>query len=513
LIAARSTGKEQAVQELLAAWRKCAVQLAEEQWRLFFETGRLDKNHGDTALASVVGAANRLQMCRWHVVGQLKSWLSNRANEFVAAVRRSSLPDAIQHQLCVVNACEAWFRKGELTMRETGEAIPAEVRALARRIMRHVMGCHRRPDLRHTNMVLDQRVVTISRATRAAQPASLPEGVFGPPRPGTPCWLRLSTMTPGQRIDIPLQFYAFFERRDGERALSVQVNRDRETGELSFGLITDMGAVLAASRAGHVPLREELALDFGLATLLATNEGDLLGRGWLQRLKRYDRRISKLAEHIQRSGGRPRDSRRYRDAVADLRGFITTEVGRILNRLIALKKPGRLIVERLDFRIPGLSRRLNRIVQNCGRSVFRSKLTELEQRFGITWEEVNPAYTSQYCSCCGYVDARNRREQAEFLYLWCGNKMHADVNASSNIRQRRSLPFGSIWAAKAHVLAELARRFCERWPRPKGQGRPGQRGLPTDPHLTNPYFQRFADAVRSSGASQNLLGTPDVVAA
>jgi hypothetical protein len=55
------------VQELLRAWRRCAVQLAEEQWRLFFATGRFDKNHGDTALASVVGAANRLQMCRWHV--------------------------------------------------------------------------------------------------------------------------------------------------------------------------------------------------------------------------------------------------------------------------------------------------------------------------------------------------------------------------------------------------------------------------------------------------------------
>jgi putative transposase len=195
----------------------------------------------------------------------------------------------------------------------------------------------------------------------------------------------------------------------------------------------------------------------------------------------------------------------HRAAVQGLRGFIKTEVCRILNRLVALKKPGRLVVERLDFHIPDLSRRMNRLLQNCGRSVFRAKLAELEQRLGIAWEEVNPAYSSQECSCCEYVDPRNRRAQAVFVCLWCGSKMHADVNAGRNIRQRRSLSFGSVWLAKAAVLAELVRRFCERWPKLRSSGRSGQRGLPADPRLTNSYFKQFADAARSSGASRNLL--------
>lgn len=33
--------------------------------------------------------------------------------------------------------------------------------------------------------------------------------------------------------------------------------------------------------------------------------------------------------------------------------------------------------------------------------------TDLAERFGVAAEEVNPAYTSQACSCCGY-DAAHR---------------------------------------------------------------------------------------------------------
>jgi len=50
------------------------------------------KNHDvdKTTFASVIGAANRVQMCRWQGVGQLQGWISNRANEFRDTVTRST---------------------------------------------------------------------------------------------------------------------------------------------------------------------------------------------------------------------------------------------------------------------------------------------------------------------------------------------------------------------------------------------------------------------------------------
>ena len=49
---------------------------------------------------------------------------------------------------------------------------------------------------------------------------------------------------------------------------------------------------------------------------------------------------------------------------------------------------------------------------------------------------VNPAYTSQTCSECGYRDSRNRESQAVFECKRCHSRMNADLNAASNILDR-----------------------------------------------------------------------------
>lgn len=98
---------------LLAAYRKGAVLLGREQWRLFFERDRFNKNHDrdKTTFAAVIGAASRVQMARWQVVGQLQSWASNRANGFRDTVQRSSLPAETKRLLHGLNRRQAWFRR------------------------------------------------------------------------------------------------------------------------------------------------------------------------------------------------------------------------------------------------------------------------------------------------------------------------------------------------------------------------------------------------------------------
>ena len=39
----------------------------------------------------------------------------------------------------------------------------------------------------------------------------------------------------------------------------------------------------------------------------------------------------------------------------------------------ALNRMSEIVVEHLDFRSPGLSRRMSRLIRNCGRSIFRAK--------------------------------------------------------------------------------------------------------------------------------------------
>jgi len=54
----------------------------------------------------------------------------------------------------------------------------------------------------------------------------------------------------------------------------------------------------------------------------------------------------------------------------------------------------------------------------------------------ITVEFINPAYTSQMCSCCGYTDKFSRKDQANFCCVSCGFRLNADLNASRNIRNK-----------------------------------------------------------------------------
>ncbi|WP_287987885.1 hypothetical protein, partial [Acidiphilium sp.] len=115
-----TAAKEAQIRAALAAYRRGAAMLATEQWRLFFETGRFNKNHDadKTTFAAVIGAANRVQMCRYQVVGQLDSWLSNRANEFRDVVTRSALDPDTKHMLHVINRLGAWFSRNEIAMKE-----------------------------------------------------------------------------------------------------------------------------------------------------------------------------------------------------------------------------------------------------------------------------------------------------------------------------------------------------------------------------------------------------------
>ena len=495
-----NAGKEAAVRELLRAWRRAAEAIAADQWTRFFRDGRFQKNisaaqeiaaPGVAAAKAEIGA-QRLQMVRYQVVGTLTSFLSNRQNDFADIVgRHEAFDDRTKHMLWVVNKAQAWFdRRREIFMPDTGEPIPDNIRDLARRIMRHVLRRHRKPSFKRANMVIDRRQATVANAANAA---------------AFPLWLRLGTLDKGRRIEIPLRSYPHFENRKGQRCQTVQVN-EGDDGTIQAGVITDVSAPFAEERVAYTPLRDNLSIDFGLSTLITTDVGDLMGRDALRHLEKLDKRVSTIARHRQKAGLKVR-SKRYDKAVRQLRGWLKTEINRILNRVVLLRKPAHVTVEKLDFRHPGLSKRMNRILTNCGRAVFRAKLQDLEERYGVTSTEVHTAYSSQSCSQCGWVEKANRRSQSEFRCRCCGTRMHADVNAARNLGARRSCSvMGNPRRTRRAVLSEALRRFAERKPcrptEPASRRSPG-RGSRGDPDRRE--IQVGSGIMLLSAQPQNLV--------
>lgn len=62
-----------------------------------------------------------------------------------------------------------------------------------------------------------------------------------------------------------------------------------------------------------------------------------------------------------------------------------------------------------------------------------SKVAYKAEHAGLKVVYVNPAYTSQTCSCCGSKSKDNRKTQDWFLCRKCNYEANADVNASKNI--------------------------------------------------------------------------------
>lgn len=77
-------------------------------------------------------------------------------------------------------------------------------------------------------------------------------------------------------------------------------------------------------------------------------------------------------------------------------------------------------------------RALNRLIRDCSWGELKLKIQSVAEKFGCIVLEVNPQFTSQTCSHCGYVDSANRNKE-KFVCTNCGFIADADNQASVNI--------------------------------------------------------------------------------
>jgi len=108
---------------------------------------------------------------------------------------------------------------------------------------------------------------------------------------------------------------------------------------------------------------------------------------------------------------------------------------------------------------------LNRTILRNGWSMARQMLEYKAAWSGVMLVAVPPAYTSQQCSACGFVDASNRVSQAHFACLACGHAEHADRNAAKNILARAMEPQTQSGGRPARTAGYAGTYACEGAPR------------------------------------------------
>jgi putative transposase len=184
----------------------------------------------------------------------------------------------------------------------------------------------------------------------------------------------------------------------------------------------------------------------------------MFSKNFIDKLTVFDKKILKLQKEIQKRKQKISENKKYKDLTYRLRAFIKNESNRVINRLIKVYKPAEIVVELLNFEGIGLSKRMNRLLSNCGLANIKAKLMCVSEDYGIKITYVNPAYTSQQCSVCYHTEKDNRKTRENFVCLCCGHKALADINAAKNIMSRAhdvwfiANPYATKESIKQHLL-------------------------------------------------------------
>ena len=192
------------------------------------------------------------------------------------------------------------------------------------------------------------------------------------------------------------------------------------------------------------PTNGFLGVDMGIVNVATTSSGE---SAFGARLNRYRKRQVRLRQRLQAkktsSARRLLKKRRRKEA-----RFIADVNHQISKRIVAeAERTGRgIAVEKLTgIRDRVRLRKPQRAtLHSWAFAQLGSFLAYKAKRAGVEFVHVDPAYTSQTCSACGWVDKRNRRCQAVFECGRCRFVGHADHNAAINIASRGVESWGEV---------------------------------------------------------------------
>jgi putative transposase len=192
------------------------------------------------------------------------------------------------------------------------------------------------------------------------------------------------------------------------------------------------------------PVNGFLGVDLGIVNIATSSDGQ---RAAGARLNRYRKRQLNLRKRLQAkktaSARRLLKKRRRKEA-----RFAADVNHQVSKRIVAeAQRTGRgIAVEQLTgIRARVRLRKPQRAtVHSWAFAQLGAFLAYKAQAAGVVFVEVDPAYTSQMCHGCGWVDKRNRRSQAEFECGRCGFVGHADHNAAINIAARGVERWGEV---------------------------------------------------------------------
>lgn len=219
---------------------------------------------------------------------------------------------------------------------------------------------------------------------------------------------------------------------------------------------------LEIHRAKEIKVKESLregkvvGIDKGYRCLIATSENSFYGENLNEFLSKETERLNNvnskrnklwaLMKKYEAEGNVIKANnilfcnfgkKKYNNKKQLFDSKVKSYINKELSRFIHTDNPSEIIFEDLSFvnwtdRYPKhVKRKLSRWIKGY----IQERINYKASLEGIMITEVNPAYTSQFCHKCG---ALGKRSNEVFECSNCG-KIHADFNASCNIKARKNI--------------------------------------------------------------------------
>jgi putative transposase len=180
------------------------------------------------------------------------------------------------------------------------------------------------------------------------------------------------------------------------------------------------------------PSQSAIGLDFGLKTFVATSNGEKISSP--MPLRANIKKLAKMASRRDKAPIKSKERKRLNRVLRNLHRRILnirTDFNHKLSRKL-VNQYGIIVIE--DLAIEELKTEIsniNRTYDDVAWGQFSSMLTYKAANAGRSCVKVNPAFTSQTCSC----GARTPHDLSKRLFRCgaCGREADRDVNAAQNI--------------------------------------------------------------------------------
>ena len=256
------------------------------------------------------------------------------------------------------------------------------------------------------------------------------------------------------RIRLPkIGWVKFRDTRSVEgRIREATVTRTPLGWQISIGClidrdIQDVGGAVGIDRGVSVPLM----LSDGTSYALPSS---------IDRLDTKHKRLQRIAARRKRGSNRHRKAIQRAAKVRAKQARIRKDWAHRATTEIT-RNHGTVVVERLRTKNMTKRARLNGVAQKRGlnRAILNVGWHQIETMLAykaFDLQKVDPAYTSQTCSCCGTVDSRSRKNQEQFCCSACGHMENADLNAAKNIKRRGNIALLDVEVGQSIASCEAS---------------------------------------------------------